>query len=86
MRPIGQQKQRTKSRIMKIYARLKEKSDSFDDKILNDTYLNMMSYMADGTNSSLEDIKKLLESLQRSILCIQRHKKKIVENKNRRYK
>lgn len=86
MRPLGQQKQRTKSRIMKIYARLKEKSDRFDDKILNDAYLKMMSYMAEGSNAGLEDIKKLIESLHRSILCIQRHKKRIVENKNRRYK
>jgi len=56
---------------------------SRDDRQIHQTCFQMMHYIADGREADLEETNRLLNNMERSILCIQRKKRKMVENKSR---
>lgn len=66
-----------------IKKRLHLKEISNDEKIIDKACYKMIRYVTEGNNFTLEDIQDLLHYLQRSILMIQKKKKRIVEKKHK---
>lgn len=62
----------------------KQKSQSADEKILAATSKKIAHYIDREGRVNLEEIKNLLYGMERSILCIQRRKKKLIEKKHKR--
>lgn len=61
-----------------------QKHQSADEKILSATSEKMMRYLKREGRLNLEEIKNLLNGMERSIMCIQRRKKKLIEKKQQR--
>jgi len=61
-----------------------QKHQSADEKILFATSEKMMRYLKREGKLNLEEIRNLLTGMERSIMCIQRRKKKLIEKKQQR--
>ena len=80
----GKQKKVSQSIIAKIKAKLNLKEIARDEKIIGDTCYKMIHYINKEGELSLDELKSLLKGLERSIISIQKKKKKVVEKKNKR--
>ena len=75
-----------KNILAEIKKRLTLKEISHDEKIVDKACYKMIRYVQNGKHFSLDELKDLLASLERSVMTIQKRKKQIVEKKNKRYK
>jgi len=75
-----------KNILVALKKRLSLKEISRDEKIIDKACYKMIRYVQHGKNFSLDELKDLLNALERSVMTIQKRKKQIVEKKNKRYK
>lgn len=73
-----------KALIDRIRKKLSLKEVSRDEQIVGKTCMKMIQYVMNNDNFSLSETRDLLCDLERSVLSIQRRKKKLVEKKSRR--
>ena len=66
------------SLIVKIRKRLAAKEVTRDEKLMGKTCIKMVQYLSNGEEFNLDEIKDLLHGMERSILTVQRKKKKII--------
>lgn len=57
---------------------------SRDDQQIQKTCFQLMHYVADNSDAGLEETRKLLDNMERSMLCLQRKKQKMVEKISRK--
>lgn len=55
-----------------------------DQRILKDTSIKIERYLKNGGNMGLNELKNLLHGMERSVIVVQRRKKKLVEKRSRR--
>jgi hypothetical protein len=55
-----------------------------DQKIIKNTCFKMMQYSSSNGNLTIEELNTLNLDLERSILAVQRRKKKLIEKKSKR--
>ncbi|MFC1615936.1 hypothetical protein ACFL21_02240 [Patescibacteria group bacterium] len=63
--------------------KLKTKGDNRDQKLVKNTCHKLFKYLENAGEHNLGEVGELLNSLERSIMTIQRHKKKLVIEKNK---
>lgn len=73
-----------KAKIRQINESIGKKARDLDEKMITRTYFKMMKYLKSSGNFSLDDVNDLLMNMERSILCLQRKKKKLVEKMHKR--
>ncbi len=73
-----------KTKIQQINESIGKKVHGMDDKIVTGTCFKMMRYLKSSGNFGLDGINDLLMNMERSILCLQRKKKKLVEKMHKR--
>ncbi len=54
-----------------------------DEQQIQKTCFQMMRYISDSKDIDLEGTKKLIDNMQRSILCLQRKKQSMIEKRSR---
>ena len=73
-----------KKKIRQINESIGRKNHSMDEKMVTKTCFKMMRYLKNSGNFNLDAINDLLMGMERSILCLQRKKKKLVEKMHKR--
>lgn len=64
-------------KLKSIMAKLKEKANYVDQKLLKRTCIKMASYLAQGGNFSINEVNELIDDMHRSILLVQKRKQKL---------
>lgn len=72
------------SEAISIRRKMAHKQTLKDQKILGQTALKLVKYLKSPYSIDLEGINDLSHDMQRSILCLQSHKKKIVEKSSKK--
>lgn len=68
----------TKVRIIRqIRGKLRQKSNTRDDKTLNRTTLKMSEYIVNSGKFNASDIDGLIDDMHRSINCLQKRKRRM---------
>ena len=72
------------SMMAAIKKKLALKETSRDEKIVGGTLIKMVKYIKTGGSNNLNELDKLLDGMQHSVIVIQKKKKKLIENSNKR--
>ena len=74
----------TKSQIMRqIRARLKQKADTHDTKILQKTCLKMSEYLVNSGRFTFKEVDALIDDMYRSILPLQKRKQQLQKRRKK---
>jgi len=75
----------TKIRVIRqIRGKLKQKSNSRDDKTLQRTCLKMSEYVIDNGSFKADDVDSLIDDMHRSVIALQKRKRKLQQYKKKR--
>ncbi len=64
-----------------IVQRAAGREEKYDNKQLEKTCLKMLSYLAKENSHTIREVDHLLVDMHRSVICIQRKKRKMIEKR-----
>lgn len=70
--------------IRQIRGKMEHKANTRDDKTLQRTTLKMSEYVIDSTTHKASDVDGLIDDMYRSIIALQKRKRKLQQYKKRR--
>jgi hypothetical protein len=75
----------TKSQVIRqIRGKMEHKANTRDDKTLQRTTIKMSQYVIDSATHSAQEVDGLIDDMYRSIIALQKRKRKLHRGKKRR--